>query len=180
VGHRNDELAVGAVRLSVEMRAPGTVEPRDQLDLAAVCFEALELECGNVARGAPRRGLARNDVARALLGRTRGLEVGQFRAGDDPVPIYVRAPEGDETTLDSLHTLPVAIPGRDPTPMGQLAHPDVRWRPAAIRHRNRERIVSVLAQVEHGVAASQVIRALQARLTRSRRRSCSSTADCMP
>jgi hypothetical protein len=48
--------------------------------------------------------------------------------------------------------------------MGQLAHPDVRWRPAAIRHRHRERIVSVLAQVEHGVAASQVIRALRSRL----------------
>jgi multidrug efflux pump subunit AcrB len=137
----------------------GAADVRDDLSLG-VPTVAFEIDDAAAAR----RGLARADIARALLGRTRGLEVGQFRAGDDPVPIYVRAPEGDETTLDSLHTLPVAVRGRDPTPMGQLAHPDVRWRPAAIRHRDRERIVSVLAQVEHGVATSQVIRALQARL----------------
>jgi tetratricopeptide (TPR) repeat protein len=52
VGHRNDELAVGAMRLSVEMRAIDAVEPRHRLELAALCFEALELQCGNEARQA--------------------------------------------------------------------------------------------------------------------------------
>ena len=137
----------------------GTADVRDDLSLGV---PTVGFEIDDAA--AARRGLSRSDVAIALLGQTRGLEVGQYRAGDEPVPIYVRAPEGDETTLDTLHTMAVASPGRDPTPMGQLAAPEVHWRPAAIRHRNRERIVSVLAELQTGATSSEVLRRLDARL----------------
>jgi tetratricopeptide (TPR) repeat protein len=49
VGNRNDELAVDAMRLSVQMRAPAAVAARHRLELAALCFAALDLACGNEA-----------------------------------------------------------------------------------------------------------------------------------
>jgi tetratricopeptide (TPR) repeat protein len=49
VGNRNDELAVDAMRLSLEMRPPETVGVRHRLDLAALCFASLDLRCGNKA-----------------------------------------------------------------------------------------------------------------------------------
>jgi tetratricopeptide (TPR) repeat protein len=52
VGHRNDELAVDMMRLSVEMRPPAAVRVQDRLELAALCFGALDLACGNEARQA--------------------------------------------------------------------------------------------------------------------------------
>ena len=47
---RNDDLAVGAMRLSVEIReGAGTAKPNHYLQLAATCYQALELACGREA-----------------------------------------------------------------------------------------------------------------------------------
>jgi multidrug efflux pump subunit AcrB len=53
---------------------------------------------------AQRYGASRTDVALALLARTRGLEVGQLRGGEDPVPIVIRPSAGEEM-LAALHAV---------------------------------------------------------------------------
>ncbi len=63
IGERNRELAVSAMQLSLELRAPGTVIARHRLELAALCFAALDLPCGNEAREAAEPARREADAA---------------------------------------------------------------------------------------------------------------------
>ncbi|MEE8526897.1 MAG: efflux RND transporter permease subunit [Thermoanaerobaculia bacterium] len=138
---------------------PGTRDVRHDLGLGV---PTVTFEIDDAA--AARHGLSRSDVASVLLGRTLGLEIGQYRMGDDPVPILVRSSAGEELSVADLATVDVATPGGEPVPLAQLARVAVEWRPAAIRHRHRSREVRVLAQVAEGVTAASVLEALEARL----------------
>lgn len=103
-------------------------------------------------------------MAQVLLGRTLGTEIGQYRMGDDPVPILVRSSAGEEFSAADLESLDVAAPGGAPVPLAQVARLSVEWRPAAIRHRERAREVRVLAQLAEGLTAGEVFSALAPRL----------------
>ncbi|MCP4659224.1 MAG: TolC family protein [bacterium] len=159
-GSELEQLETAADAVLAEMRAvPGTRDVRHDLGLGVptVVFRIDDA-------AAARHGLSRSDVALVLLGRTLGSEIGQFRVGEDPVPILVRSSAGEEYPVTDLATIDVAAPGRVPVPLAQLARLEVQWRPAAIRHRARTRIVKVLAQLADGVTASQVLLELEPRL----------------
>ncbi|MEM8961323.1 MAG: efflux RND transporter permease subunit [Acidobacteriota bacterium] len=113
---------------------------------------------------AARHGLSRVDVAQALAGRTLGLPAGTYRADDDPVPILVRSSAGETLPASALATIDVTPPGGDPVPLEQVARLGVEWRPAAIYHRDRERLVKVQAQLADGVTAAEVLDVLRPRL----------------
>jgi multidrug efflux pump subunit AcrB/outer membrane protein TolC len=106
------------------------------------------------------RGLSRDDVALALLGHTRGLPIGELRSGDDPVPIVVRGGAGEWSTPATLASASVSAPGVPPTPLAQLATEEVDLEPAAIFHRNRQRVHSVFAQLAPGATFSDVMAGL--------------------
>ncbi len=113
--------------------------------------------------GAARRGLSRVHVATAMLGRTRGLEVGAFRGGADPVPIVVRAPlaeDHDPAQLDAIGLTSDA----GTTSLGGLTTSALRFAPAVIHRLDRRRTVSVLAQTGEGATYAQVIASLRPRL----------------
>ncbi|MCA9610342.1 MAG: efflux RND transporter permease subunit, partial [Myxococcales bacterium] len=57
---------------------------------------------------AERRGVARVQIASAMLARTEGLRVGTHRGGDDPVPIVVRAPAASDHTPAQLDAIGLA------------------------------------------------------------------------
>ncbi len=159
-GHDLEALERASDAVLAEVRAvPGTRDERHDLSQGSptVVFEINDAE-------AARHGITRADVALALLGRTLGTEVGQFRVGEDPVPILVRSSAGETFPAADLQSLDIATPGGQPVPLGQVARLDVEWRPAAIHHRDRQRVVSVLAQVADDVTASGVLRELQPRL----------------
>ena len=113
---------------------------------------------------AARHGLARNDVAIALLGRTLGSPVGQYRMAEDPIPILVRSSAGENFPVDDLDGIDVAAPGGTPIPLAQLARSEVEWRPAAIHHHERERVITVRAQLAEGVTAHHVLQEIGPRL----------------
>ncbi len=140
-------------------RIPGTRDTRHNLGLGVptVVFEIDDAAAG-------RHGLTRADVAAVLRGRTLGTEIGQYRMGDDPIPILVRSPEGETFPATDLATIDVAAPGGAPVPLAQLARLKVEWRPAAIYHRDRSRYVRVLAQLAEGVTAQRVFEQLEPRL----------------
>ncbi len=159
-GSELESLETAADAVLAEMRAvPGTRDVRHDLGLGVptVVFRIDDA-------AAARHGLARSDVAQVLLGRTLGSEIGQFRVGEDPVPILVRSSAGEEYPVTDLATIDVAAPGRAPVPLAQLATLEVEWRPAAIRHRARTRLVKVLAQLADGTTANQVLSELEPRL----------------
>jgi multidrug efflux pump subunit AcrB len=152
-----EELQQASDRVLAALKAiDGTTDVRSTLGLGT---PTLRFEVDDAA--AARRHLARADVALGLLGRTHGLLAGQYRAGDDPVPIRVRSAQGHRLPAQRLATVDIAAPGGVPVPLAQLARTSVQWRPATIRHRDGRRMVSVLAQLRPGVSYDRVIGALE-------------------
>ncbi|MDQ7784029.1 MAG: efflux RND transporter permease subunit [Desulfomonilaceae bacterium] len=113
---------------------------------------------------AARHGLSRSDVALAVQGRVRGLEVGKFRAGEDPVPILIRSKAGENYPAEDLHSIDVATTGGKPVPLAQLARSDIEWLPAVIHHRNGKRAVTVSAQLAEGATYSRILKALKPKI----------------
>jgi multidrug efflux pump subunit AcrB len=103
-------------------------------------------------------------VALAVQGRTRGLEVGKFHGHEDPVPIVLRSQAGEAFPVRNLASIDVAAPGGKPAPLGQLARSFVEWLPAVIKHRDRERLVTVFSQVKDGSTSSRVLNRLKPEL----------------
>ncbi len=113
---------------------------------------------------AARHGLSRSDVAEAVRGRTRGIHVGSFRGGEDPVPILIRSSEGEEFEPHNLSSIHVSPPGGAPAPLAQIAVSEVQWLSAVIHHRNRKRVVTVFAQLREGATYSEVYAKLDPKL----------------
>lgn len=106
---------------------------------------------------AGRRGLARDDIAVAMVGRTLGTVIGQYRSGDDPVPIVVRSAAGERFAAGNLAAVDIASPSGAPVSLVEVARPEVVWQPAAIYHRDGVREVRVYAQLATGVTFSEVL-----------------------
>jgi len=163
LGHDLEDMERVADRVLGELRAiEGTRDVRHDLGLGApqVAFEIDDAAAG-------RRGVTRTDVALALLGRTLGTEIGQFRGGEDPVPIVVRSSAGEKLPASRLATVDVAAAGPSAdggVPLSQVATLEVRWRPAAIQHKDRRRMVKVQAQLAPEATAHGVWQALAPRL----------------
>ncbi|MCB1033171.1 MAG: efflux RND transporter permease subunit, partial [Acidobacteria bacterium] len=159
-GNGLEELHTGAEAVLTELRRiPGTEDVRQTLGSGA---PMLRFEVDDAA--AARRGLNRSDVALALFGRTRGLPVGEFRAGDDPVPMVVRSTAGENYPIAELEQIDVAGAGGEPVPLSQVARVDLRWRPAAIHHHNGRRVVRVLSELDGGTGYEEVLGQLLPRL----------------
>lgn len=161
-GDRLDALQQVADSFLAETRATaGAIDARHTLGLGAPSLEVVVDDAS-----AMRFGVARNDVAVALLGATRGIDAGEYRAGDDPIPIVVRGPYGEQTSVERLTDVDVSVAGGPPVPVGQVAQFEPDWRPASIQRRNGQRTVSVLAQLDEGAAFSTVMGELGPRLDR--------------
>lgn len=145
--------------LAVLKQIPGAVDVRSDLSFGS---PAVEFEIDDAV--AVRRGIQRADLSLALAGRTRGLEIGYLRSGDDPVPITIRSPEGEDATIADVLSTPVTSSDARSTPIGQVAAASVQWRPSLIRHEGRRRVVSILAQLALNVPSSAVFRELRERL----------------
>jgi multidrug efflux pump subunit AcrB len=157
--------------------APGTADVRHTQSLGAPTV----ITPTNDAAAA-RVGVSRSDVALALLGRTRGLPVGQFRGLDEPLPIVVRSRPGSHFPVADLPTIDVLASGagqlppgsRSPqprfgriaptVPLSQVADVGVEWLPAAIHRRNGVRTVSVLAETLPGTTFSAALADIAPRL----------------
>lgn len=103
-----------------------------------------------------RNGLGRVHVASALLARTHGHRAGDFRGGDDPTPIVIRSPEGERADPSALTA--IDLPAGDGwVSVAELATATTEFGPAVIHRRNRERFVSVLAEVEDGETYAAIV-----------------------
>ncbi len=140
-------------------QVPGAVDIREDGGLGV---PNIEIEVDDAA--AARFGVDRLDVADALRGHTYGLGVGQYRGGDDPVPIVVRSPQGENTPVAGLPALRVGARAESAVPLAQVAKTAVTWRPAAIYHYKGDRKVSVLSELAPGAVSSSVVADLMVRM----------------
>lgn len=139
--------------------APGTIDASHNLGIGV---PSIEYQINDTV--AARYGMTRTDVALALLGRSHGIDAGEFRAGDDPTRIVVRSPEGQHFPADELDSVFIYAPNGKKVPLLQIAQPVVTWQPSVIYHRNQRRVVTVSSQLEYGYTFSQVVNAVQDKL----------------
>ncbi len=109
-------------------------------------------------------GLARSQVTSVLLGRTRGLEVGQYRAGEDPIPIMLRSSKGEELGYEELYGAYVGRTRVADVNIGDVSAPELEWQPAVINHRDGRRMVRVLAETLPGYSVGPLLAEFQNRL----------------
>lgn len=133
---------------------PGTVDVRHDLGigLPTLFYTIDDARAGSA-------GLDRGRVAQALARQSQGVEIGTYRAMDDPVPIVMRSRAGEYfplADLDSVH----AWSDDDAIPLAQLSDGELAWLPAVRHHYNLQPAVTVFSELESGQTYSAVFDAL--------------------
>ncbi len=110
---------------------------------------------------AQRAGISSQDVALSLQTTLSGLELSQYREGDQVIPISLRSVEADRQDLGKLESLNVysQATGRA-VPLKQVADVEMVWEPSKILRRDRLPTVNVSCQIDESVTASDVFTAI--------------------
>jgi len=95
---------------------------------------------------ARRAGLTSETIAAALNGTLSGLEVTEYREGDQIIPVVVRAQGDERTSIDRLRTLNVNPGQGNPVPLFQVANLEGAAEFSMIQRRNLEQVVTVSAK----------------------------------
>ncbi|TGK05192.1 hypothetical protein EHQ53_16230 [Leptospira langatensis] len=106
---------------------------------------------------AARFGLTRREVTSALLGRTIGLDAGEYRWEKEPIPIRLRSEEGDEISLERLRKAYVAQTRNSSLDVSHLSSEELLWKPSVFHHYNRRLSVSVTSELSNGASYTKVI-----------------------
>jgi len=146
--------------LATLRKIPGTV---DQYHDLGVGTPTLRFQVNDAAAG--RYGLERRHLTRALLARSGGVPVGQYRGGEDPVPIVIRSP--NRASAAGLTAVEIATEGGTSVPVGQIATSGIDWLPGAIHRHNRRPVTTVSSHLEDGFTSQAVLRRFRARLAAS-------------
>ncbi|ELU05977.1 hypothetical protein CAPTEDRAFT_213939, partial [Capitella teleta] len=109
-----------------------------------------------------RVGATSQDIAISLQSGLSGLELTQYREGEDVIPVLLRSVEADRQDIDKLETLSVYIQSTgESVTLKQVADIEVVWEPAQILRRDGLKTVSVGAQLTPGMTASEGFATLQ-------------------
>ncbi len=102
-------------------------------------------------------GLSRSAVTSVLQGRLRGMPAGNFRGSEDSIPVRIMSYEGEKASLDQINQTYLTSTMSGDVLMSSIASPIPDWEKSIIHRRNRERVVSVLAELREGYAINEVI-----------------------
>jgi len=106
---------------------------------------------------ARRAGVSSQDVAVSLQTTLSGIETTQFREDDDIIPVTLRSVAADRQDLGKLETLNVYSQATGVSvPLRQVADIVVDWEASKILRRDRQRTVTIEADVQPGVTASEI------------------------
>jgi len=157
---RLDDLNLAATALTALLKStPGTLDVRHDLGPGV---PTLRIRIDDAV--AARYGISRVDIAGAVYGRTRGLSVGELYAGEDPIPVLLRSEAGERTAVADLDAVDVPTREGRTVPLAQVAHIEPVWQPAALRHRNGQRMVTVSSQLAEGFTFTQILTSLTAKM----------------
>ena len=104
-----------------------------------------------------RAGVTSNDVAYSLRAGLTGIEMTQYREGDQLIPVTLRSVASDRQDISKLDGLSIysQTSGR-PVPLKQVADIRLTFEPGIIERRDRERTLTLKAQLKDGVTATEV------------------------
>lgn len=110
---------------------------------------------------ARRSGVTSEDVAYSLKAGLSGIDLTQYREGDELIPVTLRTVATDRQNLSRLDGLTVYSPvtGRS-VPLKQVANVELAFEPGVIERRDRDRTLSLKVQLNPGFSAAEAISAL--------------------
>jgi len=110
----------------------------------------------NQAR-ALRAGVSNNDIAVSLNASLSGMKMTEYRQGDDIIPITLRTVPGNRQDITRLDNLTIFSQSTGvAVPLKQVADVEVVWEPARIERRNRDRTITIQAQLRPDVTAAEI------------------------
>lgn len=159
VGNSWPDLAAATDQLVGELREiPGTTDVRHDLGVGLPTYLFTVDDVQTDAAGMNRRL-----VAEALARQSQGLQIGTYRALDDPVPMVIRSVQGENFPLNELDAVH-AWNQQNGIPLEQLGEAEVRWQPAVRHHFNLQAAVTVFSELEGDQTYAAVFDALYRRL----------------
>lgn len=106
---------------------------------------------------ANRAGLTNQDIATSLRTALSGFDAGDFRDGEDNIPIMMRSEGSQEIEAHNLESLPIFAQnsGRN-VPLTQVAAIKTDWQYAKIKRRDLYRTMVISCDAKTGFTASDV------------------------
>ncbi|GEA13540.1 efflux RND transporter permease subunit [Alteromonas sp. KUL49] len=105
---------------------------------------------------ARRAGVTSKDIAVSLQTELSGMELTQYREGDEVIPIIMRSTAADRQDIGKLESLAVYSQSSGfSVPLRQVADISVVWEPANILRRDRFKTVTVGAQIDDSITANE-------------------------
>ena len=107
---------------------------------------------------AQRAGLTNQDIAISLQTSLSGFKTGDFREGEDNLPIYMQNEEGEELPIDNLESINIYAQGSGSNvPLIQVAEVEPVWQFAQIRRKDLFRTVKVKSELQEGGNAAAIM-----------------------
>ncbi len=106
----------------------------------------------NIKPEAETLGLSLNDMARQVRQAFFGEEVQRIQRGKDEVKVMVRYPQAERDSVGYLENMRIRTPNGDEVPFATVAEVEFSSSPTVIRRFNRQRSISISAEVDKYVA----------------------------
>ncbi|MEW8623837.1 MAG: efflux RND transporter permease subunit [Candidatus Thiodiazotropha endolucinida] len=104
-----------------------------------------------------RSGVTSQDIATSLNAGLSGMEMTEYREGDEVIPVLLRTRATDRQDLSKLENLTVFSQSSGTVvPLSQVANVEVLWEPALIERLDRERTITIQGQLRPGVTAAEI------------------------
>ncbi len=101
-------------------------------------------------------GVSSKDIAVSLQAQLSGQELTQYREGDEVIPVLIRSEQADRSDIGKLSALTVYNQSTGAAvPLRQVAEIKVVWESALILRRDRFKAVTVGAQIDSSITASE-------------------------
>ena len=111
---------------------------------------------------ARRSGVTSEDVAYSLQAGLTGIDLTQYREGDELIPVTLRTVAADRQDFSKLDGLTVYSQGTGATvPLKQVANVELTFEPGIIERRDRDRTLSLNVQLKSGATAAEVVAVLE-------------------
>ncbi|MCF6250598.1 MAG: efflux RND transporter permease subunit [Methylococcaceae bacterium] len=106
---------------------------------------------------ARRAKVSSEDVAISLQASLSGLELTQYREQDKLIPVTLRSVVADRQDIGKLDGMSVYSQSSGETvPLKQIADVNIAWQYSIIKRKDRERTITINAQLQPGITASEI------------------------
>ena len=110
---------------------------------------------------ARRSGVTSEDVAYSLKAGLTGIDLTQYREGDELIPVTLRTIAADRQDFSKLDGLTVYSQSTgNHVPLKQVANVELMFEPGIIERRDRDRTLSLNVQLRSGATATEVVAVL--------------------